>query len=195
MTDPIPGDTLRSLEPAIQRAEDALRSALASGQVDPSLVLALRGVAVLRGLLEKLIQQVANQDLAERVAVYQLVTERCATALGRPVDLVYPAVLSVCGESDATLTEHLPAPDPEVVAALADVLIHVKVTYALKGGDRAARTVLVFLHDARERQVREQMVEEELPWEQTPEDVREKFLRDGQQPVVFNLYPEASNGS
>lgn len=181
-------DILRSLEPAIQRVEDTLRRALSGGQSDAQLALALRSIDRLRSFLHKIIEQVADRDLAERAAVYGLVTERCTEFLNCPADLVYPAVLRLCAESDSKLTDGLPAPDPKIVSALEQVLLQVTVTYSLEG-QRGQRTALVLLHDVHERQVREHKVVEEMPWENIPDDVRERFLRDGRQPVTFTLYP------
>jgi hypothetical protein len=182
-------ELLRSLEPPIKRVEDRLRAALSGGQGDARVAFALRLVGLLRRFLEKIIEQVADQDLAEREAVYRLVTEKCAGFLDRPADLVYPAVLRLFGESDANLTDGLPDPDPEVVSSLEKVLLQVTVTYSLKeGGERAERTVLLLLHDVHKQQVRDLKVVEEMSRENAPEDVREKFVRDRQQPVAFTLY-------
>jgi hypothetical protein len=180
-------DILRSLEQPIRRVEDTLRSAL-SGKSDAQLAFALRLVGLLRRFLQTIIEKVADQDLAERDAVYRVVTERCAGFLDCPADQVYPAVLRLCGETDANLTDGLPVPDPGIVSSLEQVLLQVTVTYSRKG-EGAERSVLVFLHDAHERQVREQEIMEEMSWETIPEDVREKFVRDGQKPVTFTLYP------
>lgn len=180
-------DILRSLEPHIDQVERVLRTALSGAQSDTQLALALRSVGLLRTFLRKIIDRVADQDLAERAAVYFLIAERCAGFLGRPTNQVYPAVLRLCGEADANLTDGVPVPDPEVISALEKVLLQLVVTYSAKG-ERAERTVLVLLHDVPERQVREQKIMEEIPWEKIPEDVREKFIRDGQHPVTFTLY-------
>jgi Domain of unknown function (DUF397) len=80
------------------------------------------------------------------------------------------------------------SPAPVLLQEAAMAQLQVTVTYSLKG-EHAERTVLVLLHDVHERQVREQKVMGEIPWEKIPEDVREKFLRDGQHPVAFTLYP------
>jgi hypothetical protein len=180
-------DILRSLEPHIDRAERSLRTALSGAEGDTQLALALRSVGLLRTFLRKIIERVADQDLAERAAVYFLVADRCAGFLGLPTDQVYPAVLSLCGEADASLTDGVPVPVPEVISALANVLLQVTVTYSVKG-ERAKRAVVVLLHDVPEQQVREQKIMEEIPWEKIPEDVREKFIRDGKRPVTFTLY-------
>jgi hypothetical protein len=181
-------DILRRLEEPIKRVEDALRSALSGGESDAQLAFALRLVGLLRRFLQTIIEKVADQDLAERDAVYRVVTERCAEFLDRPADQVYPVVLRLCGETDANLTDGLPVADPGIVSSLGQVLLQVTVTYSRKG-EGAERTVLVLLHDTHERQVREQKVMEEMPWEKIPEDVREEFVRDGQKPVTFTLYP------
>jgi hypothetical protein len=180
-------DILRSLEPHIDRVERSLRTALSGAQSDTQRVLALRSVGLLRSFLHKIIDRVADQDLAERAAVYFLVAERCAGFLGQPANQVYPAVLSLCGEADANMTDGVPVPVPEVLSALENVLLQVTVTYSVKG-ERAERTVIVLLHDVPEQQVREQKIMEEIPWEKIPEDVREKFIRDGKHPVTFTLY-------
>lgn len=181
-------DILRSLEQPIKKVEDTLRSALSGGKSDAQLAFALRLVALLRRFLQTIIEKVADQDLAERDAVYRVVTERCAGFLDRHEDQVYPAVLRLCGETDAKLTDGLPVPDPAIVSSLGQVLLQVTVTYSRKG-EGAERTVLVLLHDTHERQVREQKVMEEMSWEKIPEDVREQFLRDDHKPVIFTLYP------
>jgi hypothetical protein len=183
---PSSGDILRSLEPAIDRIENLLRKA-AGGQGGAQFAFAIRSVGLLRTLLQKIIDQVADQDLAERATVYYVVAERCAGFLDRSVDAVFPAVLRLCGESDANLTGSVPSPDPEIVSLLEKFVLRVDVTYSFKG-ERAEREVLVLLHDARERQIREQKVTEDMPWEQLPEDVRERFVRDSHQPVAFTLY-------
>ena len=180
-------DILRSLEPHIDRVEKTLRTALSGAQGDTQLALALRSVGLLHGFLRKIIDRVADQDLAERAAVYCLVANRCARFLDRPTDLIYPAVLKLCGEADANLTDGVPVPDPEVISALEKVLLQVTATYSAKG-ECAERTVLVLLHDVPERQVREQKIMEEIAWEKIPEDVREQFIRGSQNPVTFTLY-------
>lgn len=181
-------DILRSLEQPIKRVEDALRSALSGGENDAQLAFALRLVGLLRRFLQTIIEKVADQDLAERDAVYRVVAESCAGFLNRPADQVYPVMLRLCGETDANLTDGLPVPDPGIVSSLGQVLLQVTVTYSRKG-EGAERTVLVLLHDTHERQVREQKIMEEMPWEKIPEDVREEFVRYGQKPVTFTLYP------
>jgi hypothetical protein len=183
---PSSGDILRSLEPAIDRVENLLRKA-AGGQGGAQFAFAIRSVGLLRTLLQKIIDQVADQDLAERAIVYYVVAERCSRFLDRSVDAVFPAVLRLCGESDANLTGSVPSPDPEIVSLLEKFVLRVDVTYSFKG-ERAEREVLVLLHDAHERQIREQKVTEDMPWEQLPEDVRERFVRDSHQPVAFTLY-------
>jgi hypothetical protein len=186
-TIPSSEDIFRSLEPQIDRLEKTLRAALSDTQNDAQLALALGFAGLLRTFLHKIIDSVADQDLAERAAVYRVVSERCADFLGRPADQVYPAVLRLCGEADASLTDAMPEPDPGVISSLESVLLQVTVTYSPRD-ERAERAVLVLLHDVHERQVREQKVMEEMPWEKIPEDVREKFIRDGQHPVTFTLY-------
>jgi hypothetical protein len=178
-------EILRKLESAIDKAEGSLR---AYGEGTAELALALRSLDLLRGFLHKIIERVGDQDLAERATVYSVITDRCAGFLDQSPDLIYPAVLRLCAESDANLTDGLPVPDPEIMSSLEKVLLQVVVTYSLEG-ERAERTVLVLLHDLDERQVREQKVMEEMPWEKIPEDVRERFVRDGRRPVTFTLYP------
>jgi hypothetical protein len=177
-------DILRKLESAIDKAEGSLR---AGGQGDAQFALALRSLSLLRSFLHKMIERVADQDLAERAAVYSVITERCARFLEQPPDLVYPAVLRLCAESDINMTDGLPTPEPEIISSMEKVLLQVEVTYSPKG-ERAERTLVLLLHDARERQVREQKVMTEMPWENVPEDVRERFVRDGKRPVTFTLY-------
>jgi hypothetical protein len=180
---------LRRLEPAIKQVEDNLRSALAEKQGDAGLSLALSSVGLLHGFLEKIIERVANQDIVERAAVYSLVTEHCAVFINRPFGLVYPAVLALCEETDPNLLDGVDEPEPGIVDSLRSALLKVSVTYELKVGDRAERCVQLYLHEAVERQVREQKDITELPWEEIPEDVREMSIRDGQGTVVFTLYP------
>ena len=88
-------DILRRLESAIDKAEDALR---AGRQSDDQLVFALCSTSLLRSFLHKIIERVADLDLAERAAVYSLITEACARFLGFSPDLVYPAVLRLCAK-------------------------------------------------------------------------------------------------
>jgi hypothetical protein len=178
-------DILRKLESAIDKAENSLR---AGGQSDVQFALALRSIGLLRSFLHKIMERIGDQDLAERAAVYGVITEKCAGFLDRPQDLVYPAVIRLCAESDTDMTDGLPTPDPEIMSSLEKVLLQVAVTYSRKG-EGAERTVLVLLHDLSERQVREQKVMIEMPWENVPEDVRERFVRDGKRPVTFTLYP------
>ena len=190
MTSPSSEDILRRyVEPAIKEAEDALREAMSKFQGDLRLALAFRSMGLLRTSLDKIIQRVADQDAVEREAVYRVVTERCAVFLNRPGDLVYPVVLRLCGESEEKLLDGVAAPDPGVLASLRQVLLRVTVTYTVKVGERAERTVIVFLHDADERKVHEHNFTAELPWEDLPEDVRERVIRDGQRSVMFTLYP------
>ena len=184
-------EILRSLEPAIDRVEHTLQAARSRGQSDAQIALGIRAVGLLRGFLDKLIKQIGDQDLAERVTVYRLVAERCAGFLEQPLEAVFPAVLSLLAESDINLTESMPAPAPEVVSSLRQILLRVTVTYAVKdGGDLGERTVVVLLHEVQSRQVREYKMAQEMPWENMPEDVREQFLRNNQRPVAFTLYPE-----
>jgi hypothetical protein len=177
------------LEPAIKQVEDHLRNALANNQGDTRLSLALSSMGMLRGFLEKIIERVADQDVVERAAVYALVAERCAVFINRPYGLVYPAVLALCEEPGSALLDGLDEPEPDILASLRLAVLKVSVTYELKAGDRAERSVLLFLHDKGEQQVREQKDITELPWEEVPEDVREMSIRDGQRTVVFTLYP------
>jgi hypothetical protein len=188
-TTPSSETILRRLEPAIKQVEDNLRNALANNQRDARLSLALSSMGLFHGFLEKIIERVANQDVVERAAVYSLVTERCAIFINRPFGLVYPAVLSLCEESDPDLLDGVDEPEPDILDSLRLALLKVSVTYELKVGDWAERSVQLYLHDTAERQVREQKDATKLPWEEVPEDVREMSIRDGQHTVVFTLYP------
>jgi hypothetical protein len=121
------------------------------------------------------------------------VAEGCAKFLNRPVALVYPAVLALCGEEDETLTDDLPPPDPETFNSLHSALIKVTVAYTVKISEGAQRVVQAILYDATDRKFTEQKSTTELRWEDITEDVREAALRTGQRTVSFTLYSAADH--
>lgn len=184
----------RHFEPAIKAAETALDIALSTAPGDPSLIIARASVGLLERFIDKLIERIVNLDITERVAVYQLVASDCATFLNYSEDLIYPAVLELCGEQDADVMSAFPVPKPKMLAILRDALLQVTVTYTVKAGDQGERAIQVLLHDAREQEVREKKSLTRLPWEQMPEDVRDQAIREGQRVVTFILYREAVNG-
>ena len=189
-------DVIRgNLAPAIGRAEMALKAMQSDSPGDPSIAVALISTALLRRFIDKVADRAADQEAIARASVYLLVAEGAAAFLNRPADLVYPAVLALCGESDQSLIGALPRPDPEVLAAVESALLKVTATYDVAAPDSPGRrTVVAYLHAKTSGSVREQKSETKLPWEELPEDVREHILRTGARTVSFTLYPRAVAG-
>jgi hypothetical protein len=190
-TTPSSEEILRRVEQEIKGAEDRLREALAYDKINPRLSLVLGSIVGLRSLLGKVIDGAADQDVVERIAVYRIIADRCAEFLRLPLDLVYPAVLALCGEGDADLLGGAGEPDQEVLSSLGRVLLKASVTYEeLEVGKPAGkRAVKLFLFDVNTKLAHERQNVTELPWEGLPEDVREMVLRGGQRTVVFTLFP------
>jgi hypothetical protein len=190
-TTPSSEEILRRVEQEIKGVEDRLREALANDKINPRLSLALGSIAGLRSLLSKIIDRAANQDVVERITVYRIIADRCAEFLRLPLDLVYPAVLALCGEDDADLLDGVGQPDQEVLSSLERVLLKASVTYdELEVGKPAGkRAVKLFLFDVNTKLAHERENIAELPWEDLPEDVREMVLRGNKRTVVFTLFP------
>jgi hypothetical protein len=178
----------RKIEPAVKAARFALEAAQAAEPGDPPLALALISMGLLDRFVAKLAERIADQDVAERVAVYNLVAGVCASSLGRPTDLVFPAVLRLC-EKDDEFASDFPAPDVAVLEFLCTALLRVTVTYDVDAGKPGRRTVQVFLRDADQAQVRETTSTVNLLWEDVPEDVRGEAIRQDQRAISFTLYP------
>jgi len=177
------------IEPAVKAAGGALQAAQSANPGDPTVALALVSLGLLEHFLNRIVARLADQEVAERVAVYQVVTEACVKSLVYPASDVFAAVLRLCGEQDQGLTGDLPGPDPEILKSLSTALLRVTVTYDADPGKPTDRRVQVFLHEAGTQQVRETMSTARLPWESTPEDVREQAIRRGHRTVAFTLYP------
>jgi hypothetical protein len=190
-TTPSSEEILRRVEQEIRAAEDRLREAIANDKVNPRLSLALGPIAGVRSLLGKIIDHAANQDVVERVAVYQIITDSCAEFLRLPPVRVYPAVLALCGEDDVDLLRSAGEPDQEVRSSLGRALLKASVTYNdLDIGKPAGkRAVKLYLFDLNTKLAHEREIITELPWDDLPEDVREMVLRTDQRTVAFTLFP------
>jgi hypothetical protein len=178
----------RKIEPALKAVRSGLEAAQVGVPGDPPVALALVTTSLLELFVAKIAQRVADQDVAERVAVYSVVTDACAKSLGQPVPLVFPAVLGLC-EVDDELKGDFPAPDPALAASLSAALLQVIVTYEVDVGKPGRRTVKVLLRDAAERGVRETTSTVGLQWEDIPEDVRGQAIRQDQRTFSFLLHP------
>ena len=179
----------RFIQPALKAASDAARSAQMATPGEPSSALALVSVMLLEGFTNKLIARIREQDIAERVAVYYIVAEACATALGQPASVVFPAVLRLCGEEDREFTRDVAEPAPAILSSLSSVLLGITVTYEVSVGKGADRVAQVFLHEGGEPPFRKAESRTPLRWEAVPEDVREQAIGHGRQSVSFTLYP------
>lgn len=191
MTDrSVPSSTeiLLSLRPQLDRAEHLLRQARPRGtKEDTAVRVALFGLARLGEALEGIVQQLDDDDLAEQVAVYEIITEQCAEITGHSVRFVLPALLRLCGESNPLVVANLESPDPAVIADLEKTLVRVTATYSVEGKRRGERAVEIF-YGAGPGGVHSRRVLEEMDWERLPEDVREQLLGHGRQQVVFTVY-------
>src|SRR5215472_17626061 len=96
------------IEPAVKAAGGALQAAQSTNPGDPTVALALVSLGLLEHFLNRIVARLADQEVAERVAVYQVVTEACVKSLGYPASDVFAAVLRLCGEQDQGLTGDLP---------------------------------------------------------------------------------------
>ena len=72
---------------------------------------------------------------------------------------------------------------------LAADLLKVTATYHVTVGQQGQRAVLVYLYDAATGKVREQLSTIDLPWDDTPEDVRDLAIQHGERTVSFTIYP------
>ncbi len=121
--------------------------------------------------------------------MYLTVTADCAEFMNEPAERVYAAVLALCGESDANLTRAVAAPDPGIMDALQGILLKVTATYHVTAGQQGKRAVLVYLYDTATGKVREHRSTIDLPWDDTPEDVRDLAIQHGERTVSFTIYP------
>jgi hypothetical protein len=190
-TTPSSEEILRRVESEIKVVEDRLREALANDKVDPRLSLAVSAIAGLRSLLRKIIEHAANQDAVERITVYRMITDSCAEFLRLKPELVYPAILALCGEDDPDLLDSAGEPDQEVLSSLRRVLLKASVTYdELEVGKPAGkRKVKLLLFDVNTKLAHERESITELPWDDLPDDVREMVLRSSERTVPFILFP------
>jgi hypothetical protein len=69
------------------------------------------------------------------------------------------------------------------------ILLKVTATYQVRVGQKGQREVLVYLYDTATGKVREHLSTIDLPWDETPEDVRDLAIRHGERTVSFTVYP------
>ncbi|EIV90796.1 hypothetical protein [Frankia sp. QA3] len=188
-------DILLAVLPQLDRAELLLKQLRTSGRKEEAaLRVALFGVDRLRQVLDSVVRQIDDDDLAEQIAVYELIADQCAQITGHDVRSVYPALLRLFGEEDPVITANLEEPVPAVVTALRAAVVRVTATYSGQGNrgrDQRGERVVEIFFGAGPAGVRSRRVVEELPWEKLPEQVRERILGHGEPNVVFVLYPGA----
>lgn len=171
---------------AVDRLEHGLKIAAPS---HVGLVAALISTIVVRYLVERVADRAAAQESLGRAEVYLTVTADCAEFMNEPAERVYAGVLALCGESDANLTGAVAAPDPGIVDVLRRILLKVTATYHVTVGQQGKRAVLVYLYDTATGKVREHLSTVDLPWDDTPEDVRDLAIQRGERTMSFTVYP------
>ena len=174
---------------AVDRLEDGLKIVDAVSPSHVEVMAALISTVVIRHLIDRVADRAAAQDSLARAEVYLTVTADCAEFVDQPAERVYAGVLALCGESDANLTGAVAAPDPGIVDALRRILLKVTATYQVRVGQKGQREVLVYLYDTATGKVREHLSTIDLPWDETPEDVRDLAIRHGERTVSFTVYP------
>ena len=171
---------------AVGRLEQGLKIAAPS---HVGVVATLISTIVVRYLVERVADRAAAQESLARAEVYLTVTADCAEFMDEPADRVYAGVLALCEESDANLIGAVAAPDPGIVDALRRILLKVTATYHVTVGQQGQRAVLVYLYDAATGKFREHLSTIDLPWDDTPEDVRDRAIQHGERTVSFTVYP------
>jgi hypothetical protein len=171
---------------AVGRLEHGLKIAAPS---HVGVVAVLISTIVVRYLVDRVADRAAAQESLARAEVYLTVTADCAEFMGEPAERVYAGVLALCGESDANLTGAVAAPDPGIVDALRRILLKVTATYHVTVGQQGQREVLVYLYDTATEKVREHRSTIDLPWDDTPEDVRDLAIQHGKRMASFTVYP------
>jgi hypothetical protein len=174
---------------AVDRLEDGLKIADAASPSHVEVIAALISTVVMRHLVERVADRAAAQESLARAEVYLTVTTDCTEFVDQPAERVYAGVLALCAESDANLTGAVAAPDPGIVDALRRILLKVTATYQVRVGQKGRREVLVYLYDTATGKVREHLSTIGLPWDETPEDVRDLAIRHGERTVSFTIYP------
>lgn len=176
----------KHLASAVTRLEHGLKAAAPS---HAGVVAALISATVIRYLVHRVADRVAAQESLARAEVYLTVAADCAEFMDEPASRVYAGVLALCGESDANLTRAVSTPDPGIIDALRRILLKVAATYHVTVGQQGKRAVLVYIYDDATEKVREHLSTTDLPWDETPEDVRDLAIRHGERTVSFTIYP------
>jgi len=146
------------------------------------------GIRLLSALLDGVAEDLARRDLAEVALVYDALAEQLADITKGPAEQIFPALAVLCQDpSAARLTQQLPPPPAEHVAALRDTVLRIRVSYqAPRGG--APRRVIELVYRSDGKPVA-RTIEHKFQWEDLPEDVRAQILTTDQRDVTYQLYP------
>jgi len=131
----------------------------------------------------------ADGERREKATVYRLVAERLGERLRLGPAAALGLTLALCGETDPALLRDAPAPLATELAEAARVLLVVKVSYAAGAAHDARLRRLITVITLRDGQPVASDVEQELPWDQVPPEVREQRLVSGSPAVEYRLYP------
>jgi hypothetical protein len=180
--------------PGGARAQGAVKSL--KTKIDPTGELSQRLAAetqeIGRAGLAKFLEVLSfeNDDDQEEIAVYEVLAGSIADDLGYTVEEVFPCILVLCGGDRSALPAQLPAPDDEVIAAIRNWLVMIRVQYDMPRGGPYSRTVEIAFRGP--EALRRRTIKQRLRREGLPSSVREQQFRAGRDSVAFRLYPRSA---
>jgi hypothetical protein len=128
----------------------------------------------------------AQNDAAERLAVYQRIGEFITRQFKVPVRLGYATAVHMTGQGDEAVAR-VPVPPSEAVRTVKRSLIMIRLEYQAEGHEYTRALSFWYLQGDKPAR---QIVSEGISWDALPKEVREQWQRDRESPVVFRLYSE-----
>jgi hypothetical protein len=188
MSDTTVEEAVRTAREMIQKAlrEMADKAVLPQPGVNRGLV----GRIVLREILKMMdvvIAALESPPESDSVVVYGILAEECEPILGLPSSEIFSALVEMCGEShSSSVRSGLPEPKATVIEALRRELVAVTVEYRAKLGVRGERIIEV-LYGADREKVRRKRITQDIAWDDIPEEVRARIIRQGHDAVTLTL--------